>query len=287
MKLAKYWSKQSAPADLQGEPISVHCWRGSMASVEDAARLAKEAAQALARRITAQGGFVPDSGPARDYGYPDKALREELLEEFPGRDGTLAAAITRNAVGARILNTARAMFVDLDLGPMGLIDRIKALFKLGPDTPEAAALVHVATWLAARPGWGFRVYRTPAGLRLLATHAPQDPCSSDTRRVLQELKSDPLFIRLCGVQESFRARLDPKPWRVGMKASPPPFPRETLDAERAFEAWLKEYRTRCEGRAACAFLAHLGNTEIHPDLAPLVKLHDERCRALTGGLRLA
>ncbi|MFN8012037.1 MAG: hypothetical protein U0P81_11620 [Holophagaceae bacterium] len=286
MKLAKYWSRQTAPADLQGEPITVGCWRGSMESPEAAARLAKAAAQALAKRITEQGGFVPDSGPARDYGYPDKALREELLEEFPDATGALAAAITRNAVGARVLNTERAMFVDLDLGPLGLIDRIKAMFKLSPDTPEAAALVKVATWLAAHPGWGFRVYRTPAGLRLLATHAPQDPCAPETRRVLQDLHCDPLFIQLCGVQESFRARLDPKPFRVGLKTAPPPFPRTSLDAERAFEAWLKDYRDRCEGRAACAFLAHLGNTSVHPDLAKIVKLHDERSRALESGLRL-
>ncbi len=286
MKLAKYWARHTAPADLQGEPITVHCWRGSLESPEDAARQAKAAAEALAHRITTQGGFVPDSGPARDYGYADRPLREELLEEVHDASGTLTAALTRNAMGARILNTGRALFADLDLGPLGFVDRLKAMFKLGPDTPEAAALVHVTTWLAAHPGWGFRVYRTPAGLRLLATHAPQDPCSADTTRVLRELKSDPLFIRLCAVQESFRARLDPKPFRVGMKHGPPPFPRESLEAERAFEAWLAEYRDRCQGRAACAFLAHLGNTEIHPQLAPLVKLHDERSRALTGGLRL-
>jgi hypothetical protein len=286
MKLARYWSKQTAPADLQGEPITVHCWRGSLQSPEDAARQAKAAAEALAKRVTEQGGFVPDSGPARDYGYADRPLREELLEEVKDPYGALTAAITRNAMGARILNTARAMFVDLDLGPMGLLDRIKAMVKLGPDTPEAAALLRVTTWLAAHPGWGFRVYRTPAGLRLLATHAPQDPTSAETRRVLQDLRCDPLFVRLCQVQESFRARLDPKPFRVGLKAGPPPFPRETLEQERAFEAWLARYRDHCQGRAACAFLAHLGNTAVHPELAKVVKLHDEGSRALEAGLRL-
>jgi hypothetical protein len=287
MKLARYWSRQTALARLPDEVVQVAAWRGSMESPEDAARRAREAAEAKAKRVEAQGGFEPDSGADRTYGYPDKVLREELLEEIPDRSGTLAAAITRNALGARVLNTAQAMFVDLDLGPLGLLDRLKALVGRGPGTPEAKALVDVAAWLAAHPDWGFRVYRTPAGLRLLATHAPQDPYSADTRRILQELKSDPLFIRLCAVQESFRARLDPKPWRVGIKTAPPPFPRETLEQARAFEAWLADYRRRCEGRAACAFLAHLGNTTVHRDLAPLVQLHDEGTRALVGGLRLA
>jgi hypothetical protein len=222
-------------------------------------------------------------GPLRLFG---PAPAGEILEELTGAT-TLAAAITRNAMGARILNTAHAMFVDVDLAPLGLVDRLKALLGLGPRTAEDKALARIAIWLAAHPAWGFRLYRTLRGLRLLATQAPQDPCADDTRRVLEQLDSDPLFIRLCKVQECFRARLDPKPFRVGLKTGPPAFPREAAEDRRAFELWLADYRTRCEGHAACAFRAHLGNIEIHPEIAPIVRLHDEQSRALQGGLRLA
>lgn len=127
MKLAKYWSKQSAPAAVEGKVIQLSCWRGSADSPEEAARLAREAVQRLVQRVEASREWdLPDP-----YGYSDRPLREEILEELTGAT-TLAAAITRNAMGVRILNTAHAMFVDVDLAPLGLVDRLKALLGLGP-----------------------------------------------------------------------------------------------------------------------------------------------------------
>jgi hypothetical protein len=283
MKLARHWSKQSAFATYEGARIEVACWRGSSASAEDAARLAREAAQRLAQWVETEGTF----GPGHGYGYSDRPLKEEILQEVADASGDLAAAITRNAMGARVLNAARAMFVDVDFAPLGLWERLMALLGRGPATPEEKALARIATWLAARPAWGFRVYRTPNGLRLLATHAPQEPAAAETRRVLAELDCDPLFITLCRVQESFRARLDPKPFRVGLKTMPPAFPRETSEQKIALEAWLREYGRRCEGHAACAFRVHLGNPAVHRELAPIVKLHDEASGALRSGARLA
>jgi len=283
MKLARHWSKQSAAATYEGERVEVFCWRGSSVSPEDAARLAREAAQRLAQRVESEGAF----GPGHGYGYSDRPLKEEILEEVADASGTLTAAITRNAMGARVLNAARAMFVDVDFAPLGLWERLMALLGRGPATPEEKALGPIAAWLAARPAWGFRLYRTPNGLRLLATHAPQEPTTDETRRTLEELGCDPLFITLCRVQESFRARLDPKAFRVGLKTMPPAFPRSSPEQEDALAAWLREYQARCEGHAACAFLAHLGNTAIHPELAPVVRLHDEVSGALRSGARLA
>lgn len=283
MKLAHHWSKQSAHADLRGERVEVSCWRGSAESLEDATRLAKAAAARLAERVAEAGTFGSRDG----YGYGDRPLREEVLERRRDEAGAVSLAVTRNAMGARVLNAARAMFVDLDLGPLSLWQQFRALLRGSRATPEELALARVATWLAAHPGWGFRVYRTPRGLRLLATQGPQEPETDSTRRILEELGCDPLFIRLCRVQESFRARLDPKPFRVGIHEKPPGFPRESPEEAHRFEAWLQAYRHACEGCAACAFLAHLGDTRIHPDLAPVVRLHDEATLALHGGRRLA
>lgn len=283
MKLAQHWSKQSAVATIDGEAITLSCWRGSADSPDEAARLAREAVQRLVQRVEkAQEWDLPDA-----YGYGDRPLREEILEKRRDEAGAVSLAVTRNAMGARVLNAARAMFVDLDLGPLSLWQQLRALLRGRRANAEELALARVAAWLAAHPGWGFRVYRTPRGLRLLATQGPQEPETDSTRRILEELGCDPLFIRLCRVQESFRARLDPKPFRVGIHEKPPGFPRESPEEAHRFEAWLQAYRHACEGRAACAFLAHLGDTRIHPDLAPVVRLHDEATLALHGGRHLA
>ena len=58
-----------------------------------------------------------------------------------------------------------------------------------------------------QPGFGFRIYRTRAGFRLLVTSGTFDPSAAETLALLKEFGSDPLYIRLCKAQECFRARL--------------------------------------------------------------------------------
>ncbi|MEL6978010.1 MAG: hypothetical protein AAGM38_04945 [Pseudomonadota bacterium] len=48
------------------------------------------------------------------YGGGDRPLRKELLEEIPSGEAELAAILTRNSFGVVVLNTRRAMFVDID-----------------------------------------------------------------------------------------------------------------------------------------------------------------------------
>lgn len=154
------------------------------------------------------------------------------------------------------------------------------------DAATGPALDRLRRFVAARPEWRVRVYRTYAGLRYLATHAPFEPTSADVQQTLAALGADPQYIRLCQVQKSFRARLTPKPWRIGMPNPPVRFPFDGPADERAMRDWEARYDAASAGRATCRFLEEIGSGAEHPAIAPLRALHDEQTHA-TAGLPLA
>jgi len=269
MNFPKFWAKASNDA--------LTCWRWSNASLHEAQQLAEEAVRQLADRVRVSGW------PTQRYGYSDRPLREPVLREFTNADGSLAAAVTRNAYGCHVLNTARALFVDIDLPepkPSGGL--LKKLFgkpePANAPSPEAAALARIESWTRARPGWGWRVYRTRAGLRLLATHDGFDPEAPETDAVFDQLGADPLYRRLCRAQKCFRARLTPKPWRCGLRPPDARWPWVDTKAEARFASWENRYREASRDNATCALVKTLGNAQIHPSLQPLLALHDEVTR---------
>ncbi len=152
--------------------------------------------------------------------------------------------------------------------------------------PTSAAVERLRRFVAARPGWRVRVYRTYAGLRYLVTHAPFSPTDADVQAVMTAVGADRQYIRLCQVQKSFRARLTPKPWRIGVESPPVTFPYEGPAEESEMRSWVTRYDAASAGRATCRFVEEIGTGAEHPDIAPIRALHDEHTRA-TSGLPLA
>ena len=83
---------------------------------------------------------------------------------------------------------------------------------------QDSAIAKVENWTRNNPDWGWRIYRTRAGLRLLATHALFDPEAAASDGVFDALGADPLYRQLCKTQKCYRARLTPKPWRCGIRS---------------------------------------------------------------------
>jgi hypothetical protein len=264
----------------------------------DAQTLARQAAERIVSRIENGEGF-----PER-YGYADRPLREEILQEIRGAQGELVAAVTRNAYGAEVLNAARLLFIDIDL-PGGearsraatLLGRVlSALLGFGSTSRpassapmpanEAEAHARRQQWLADHPQWGMRVYRTRSGLRYLVTHGLFEPGQAASETVMQFLGCDPAYVQLCRAQKSFRARLTPKAWRCGMRPPPARFPFQDPDLEEQMRAWKTEYTDACERWATCTLLEVCGNPLVHESVAPLLQIHDTRTRA-TADLPLA
>jgi hypothetical protein len=294
MKFPRYWAKGHTDRLQRRDPRTgatvgdVSCWGWSDTSVDDARAKGRERAERLAERL--QGGQELGRYP---YGTGERPLREEVLDTWPGADGRPHAVVTRNAYGCRVLNTARAMFVDVDLplaqgaGCGFLLQRLMGRQVPSPrDQAETVALRPLRELVARDSSVGVRIYRTRAGLRYLFTHKPMDPTAAGTIRVLEALDADPLYVRLCKAQECFRARLTPKPWRCGSLAMAVVWPwRDDTDAAHA-RRWLEDYRQRAEGYATCELVERAGSEAMDAEMAQIVDVHDRETRVGVG-LQLA
>ena len=147
------------------------------------------------------------------------------------------------------------------------------------ETSVAESLACEPVWEFARrhPDLGVRVYRTAAGLRVMVTGAASPPSSDRARALLTELGSDPLYVELCATHDSYRARLTPKPFRVGARALPVSWPFADEGARGRYEEWVSEYGGRASGYAVCRLVSASG-PQPGPDEQRLVALHDARCR---------
>ena len=244
---------------------------------------ARAQADARARRIADALRMGRRPGRVAGY-YPDRPMREPVLRELTDAAGATLAVISRNAYGAEVLNASDALFADVDLPPprrLGLLDRLFGRATPDPGAPapeELAALGRARSWVEAHPGWSWRVYRTAAGLRLLATHRTFDPADPMVAAAFAHLGVDPLYRRLCQAQSCFRARLTPKPWRVGIPTAPPTWPWTRPEDERTFAAWDRTYREASAARAGCSRVETIGPAVIPSDMAELVALHDAVCK---------
>ena len=164
----------------------------------------------------------------RDYACGSRPPREQILETLVSSDGSAAAILTRNAYGAVVLNAAYMLFVDVDLPPPTLRDRLARLVGRTGIEPAPARLRERLESI----GGSFRLYRTAAGLRVIATDRIFTPGSPNAERLMRELGADPAFVQLCRAQKTFRARLTPKPWRCGLQAPSSDFPRQDGEALR-------------------------------------------------------
>jgi len=164
--------------------------------------------------------------------------------------------------------------------------RFGAWFGVARHRPEADTLARLKTVLAGVSGSSFRIYRTAAGFRVLATDPVFKPGSAEAEKLMTQLDADPAFVRLCRAQESFRARLTPKPWRCGCERPAVRFPREHAHDEERFSEWLQRYDTACDAKATCRVVEDVGWRRVHPDVAPILSAHDRVTKA-TSTLPLA
>lgn len=314
MIVPQYWAEARVQQRRDGQQFTVRRFGWSDLSQEEAQRSADARAEAALRRVLA-GEKLQRREPKVAYnGGAGVPVREEIL----ARHGE--TVVTRNTYGAHCLNSPDVLFVDIDyadnapiawraaMGLLWLLLGIAAwrqfsglalflallaasvtytlLIALGNPWQRrrsvAAAEARVRRFAAERPTWGLRLYRTPAGLRVMATHAVFRPDAAETMACFNALGADARYAALCRNQQCFRARLTGKPWRMGVNAPPGPrpgvwpVPAEQLPQR---ESWTRNYDAAASGYAACTFLYALGNSRVAAAVAPVLELHDRACRA--------
>lgn len=226
----------------------------------------------LARVLERFGAGREPSKWVDPYGYPDRPMREEVIHQFV--EGNGADVVTRNSYGCLVLNTTRALFADVDENFQPAERSLLSLFRKKPSLDDVI-LKKASDWVETRQGWGWRIYRTKAGFRLLATHRPVPPADPVAEEVFQEFKADALYRKLCINQKCYRARLTPKSWRCGVDPLTNRWPWLEPEDEAAFREWEKTYREASSEYSTCRLLGQIGNAAIHPDLAALVDFHDK------------
>ncbi|MFN7934315.1 MAG: hypothetical protein U0R19_13375 [Bryobacteraceae bacterium] len=276
MKLAKYWVWDSVTAN----GVQVRCRGWSDESEAAAHRKARQIGETMARRIAAGEMNTADTG----YLYGDRPLPEPVLETLNG------GLITRNAYGAAVLNTSSLMFLDVDRedaeqapAALDLFSGLRSLFGKTPEpsAPQPSGVVTEMEAVARRYNLGLRIYRTAAGFRGIITNRRFTPGSKEAQQLLTEFRCDPLYIRLCEAQESFRARLTPKPWRCGLHPLPVKFPIEDRAAEDILQDWLRRYQANSARNATCRLVHTIGPEATDPELAALIARHDRGTKAST------
>ncbi len=210
------------------------------------------------------------------YGHAQRP--EEIILGFSSAD-LFDAKVTRNHYGSLVLNATRALFIDVDVVEPGRLSRAVNVFRGRRRGPWRRTLDDLRTVLTSEREEGFRIYRTAAGFRVLATIHEFAPASEQSQRLMKAAGADTAFTYLCRIQNSFRARLTPKPWRCGAPQPPNCFPRSSSDEQRCFADWVAEYELACRDHATCQFLEHVGSEEAHQRIQSIVEVHDRETKA--------
>lgn len=325
MIVPDHWAEARRQHRTKGRQVTVRRFGWSDSSSEEAEAMAERRADEALQQILAGQPAARRERRVAYNGAEGVPIREEVL----ARQGE--TVITRNAYGARCLNTASALFADIDFtdpphgrhtlalialmtlasvaagvalgGRWGfglwllslalahpLVGGLHRLALRLQGGHEARARQRIDRFLAAHPAWHLRIYRTPGGLRLLATHAPFDATSPEVADFFRAVGADPLYVRMCLKQRCFRARLTAKPWRIGIEQHLRPRPgvwpvdpaRLPLRAQ-----WVAAYEQQASAYAACQFQAGKGSGQVHPELQAIIALHDREARALATQLTMA
>lgn len=226
-----------------------------------------------------------------------RALFADIDFEPParGKDALLAFGVLAFACAMVGLQSHRwglalgLLFISVFLSsPVASFVRRRVIALRGGESQLARR--RIAAYLARHPDWALRLYRTPAGLRLLATHRSFEPQAPEVQQFFAAVGADPVYVRMCLNQRCFRARLTAKPWRIGIAGHMRPRPGVwPVDPARrpVRDAWVAHYEATAAAFASCQFLESLGSGTVHPALLPIVELHDRESRALQSHWPLA
>lgn len=326
MIVPDYWAEARKQHKAAGKQVTVRRFGWSEESVADALANAEARADEALRRIVA-GDKLDKREPKVPYnGAAGVPIREEVLarqgEQVITRNAygahclnspnALFADIDFNpesslkpaflnfaflalvaAITGWVLRSWGATFGLLFASLVGAAPLARLVVRLAIAArggSERIAREKLVTFLARNPSWNVRLYRTPAGYRLLATHQPFQAVSSEVQEFFAAVEADPIYVRMCANQQCFRARLTAKPWRIGISAHMRPRPgvwpvRPERLAVR--NEWLMAYEAKAASFSACRYIESLGSGVVHASLQEVVELHDRESRALLSETKLA
>ncbi|WP_201566360.1 hypothetical protein [Psychrobacter immobilis] len=174
---------------------------------------------------------------------------------------------------------------------------------------DAASLLPYMTDLiinrvANYPNESFRLYQTPAGFRIIATHDTISPSDKLVEEWFEYFHADANYVRLCQAQQCFRARLTAKPWRMtevennklakDIPAKDFWFGSDNTDVENSIEQrqdalkarkqWLADYDKYAKNYRACHYVESMAgkevanNSKVQASIDDFVQWHERACQ---------
>lgn len=318
MIVPQFWAEGRARTDVNGHQVTVRRFGWSDTGQAEAQAMADERADAALDRVM-RGEKAPRREPKVAYnGAEGVPIREEIVSRHGDtvltRNSYGALCInTPDVLFAdidfkegvpevatcltQILLLAGAAVAGWMTGSKaaGLVLMATALF-LGYAFPAIVGWVmrlrggevqlarkRIYRFANANPDWRLNIYRTPAGFRVMAMHRTFDPSEPEVERFFSALGTDPVYRRMCQKQRCFRARVSPKPWRVGIQEHMRPRPGVwPVNPERLPEraAWIATYEKAAREYASCQFIESIGSGMTHPAAQTVQDLHDRLSRAM-------
>ena len=326
MQIPRFWSEASLRGHREGRQITIRRFGWSGNSQDQADNHAQERAAEGLRRAVAGEDVARRERKVAYNGAEGLPIREEVLESHLDGDlvvtrnsygarclnvsnvliadvdfatqyasydsvramtflfGVIAAGVAAAALQS---STLLALMTGLAVGIASL--RLVDAWIRSRRTPQRATTKvesRLESFLSEHPDWRIRLYRTPAGLRLLVMHATFDPVTDEEaiQSFFLATNADPIYARMCQLQKCFRARVSPKPWRVGVEDRLRPRPGTwpiRPEWMRGREAWVRAYESASEAFASCRYIKSMGSETINSRAVEVRDLHDRMARANT------
>ncbi len=321
MIVPKYWAEGRAHHRASGRQTTIRRFGWSQTSESEAQANADARAAETLRRVLAGEKLLRREPKVAYNGAEGVPIREEIVAEhgetiitrnsygalclntpnvlFADVDFTLPTTIKAGCLLMLVLlvpsiwqawNAGSVkMFIgfvvlSLLLGQLIAWSGQKLFILLNGGSKNLAAR-RIRAFIGSHPDWRLRLYRTPAGLRVLAMHRTFQPGEAAVVDFFHALGTDPLYVKMCQRQHCFRARVSPKPWRIGiashMKPRPGIWPVHP-QRMRGRSEWLKAYDEKAVAFASCQFDSELGEGAVHPNVQIVQRLHDQLSRAESG-----
>jgi hypothetical protein len=264
MRIFKIWAQAKSTVTIDHVEVPISCLGGSNRSEDEAVADGQRRLAAVQQRI--DGKLPADTSYEAD-------IREEPLLWLGEHD-----VVTRNRYGAEVLNTTSCVFIDIDEPVLGFWARLFSprLRTVAQRKENMRQFLAVRTAQPDLEGCSLRIYETPRGFRIILGRR-LDPRADECQALLRSFKTDRLYAMLCRKQNCFRARLTPKPYRIGMRSARLKYPYPPEEVAK-IAAWVEDYDRQRAGHAACRLVQVLGRDRP----SPVIEYHDQRTGAQSG-----
>ena len=257
MKYFQYWVEDKHSISVDGQPQEVKLLVGSNNSIDEARKEALLKAKEIEKRISERSS---------------KGEYETGIREFVSEIMDASNIVTVCRYGAKILNTDQYTVLDLDDYAKSIWDIFKPLKGL---TKKERIIYKFEEFLSKNPDIGsdFRIYETAKGIRVIGKKY-LDPANRKYSRLMSKLNVDWLYLILSRKQNCYRARLTPKPYRLGIKTIKV---RTPLDCEtQTYKDWSVLYDTAALNYTVAKYVKSIGQDFSYEKA---IKFHDQQCKS--------